>query len=267
MKKLHEKTWLAILLVSISYLICLIVTDLTIRISGSHSFFTNSLISMAYLLALVMFFIYILMVPDGKIPFFDYFRSIRLSMEKGWKFIVIVSLGFSAVFSISHAIGSIIYYLVFQERLAIDINNHSLFDSDTILSSITEEIVWRGVILSLLLKKYSENKAITISAFLFGCFHLFYLINPSVEYIWVISQSVWAIGFGYLYGTLFVRTNSLIPSLLIHYLVNALAGIWFAGLNNMDSASAIFGIFFFGWLPVIVCLTIIYHKYVYSLNN
>jgi len=267
MKKLYEKTWLAIFLVLIIYLLCVLLSNATIDVLKIHSSLMEIIILLLCLILMVGLFKYVLKVPNGKIPLLDFLRSIRLTQANNWKEVVVYAFGFTIIFSFFQISGSLIFHFLFHEQYFLILNNQTLLSPDTIFVSFFEEIVWRGIVLSILLKKYSENKAIAISALLFGSFHLLNILNPIHSVIWTISQSVWAIGFGYLYGILVVRTNSLIPSLVIHYLVNAFAGVWSSGLDKIDAASVIYGISFFGWVPVIVCLLILDYKYSVKING
>lgn len=80
-----------------------------------------------------------------------------------------------------------------------------------VLGPILEELLFRGAITKVLLKKYSPVKAILISGLIFGIFH----INP--------VQVVGACLSGFLFAWLYYRTGSLIACILIHILNNSLS--------------------------------------------
>ena len=86
-----------------------------------------------------------------------------------------------------------------------------------LLAPITEELLFRGLILRGLLQHYSVNRAVVLSALLFAMVHL----SP-----W---QFTGAFVFGLLSGFLYFRTGSLIPSLGAHALLNGY-GIVVGGL-------------------------------------
>jgi membrane protease YdiL (CAAX protease family) len=44
------------------------------------------------------------------------------------------------------------------------------------------------------------------------------------ELVWVVGQVVWAFAIGLFYGHVFVRTHSLLPSMIVHYLSNVFIG-------------------------------------------
>lgn len=80
-----------------------------------------------------------------------------------------------------------------------------------ILGPILEELLFRGAITKVLLKKYNPVVAILISGLIFGLFH----INP--------AQVVGATLIGFILGWIYYRTHSLIPCILIHILNNSLS--------------------------------------------
>ncbi|MBS12182.1 MAG: hypothetical protein CME19_11345 [Gemmatimonadetes bacterium] len=79
-----------------------------------------------------------------------------------------------------------------------------------VVAPITEECLFRGVILRGFLITYSTRKAVLLSAFLFAAFHM----NP-----W---QGIGAFFLGILFGWWYVRTRSLVPCLAGHAAFNAL---------------------------------------------
>ena len=78
-----------------------------------------------------------------------------------------------------------------------------------VIAPITEELLFRGLILRGLLRHYPANKAILVSALMFALVHL----NP-----W---QFTGAFVFGILSGFLYLWTGSLIPCLASHAIFNA----------------------------------------------
>ncbi len=87
-----------------------------------------------------------------------------------------------------------------------------------VVAPLTEELLFRGLILSGFLGNYSARKAILVSAVLFSLFH----ISP--------YQLCSTFLIGVLLGWLFVRTRSLWPCILAHSFVNGSIFI-FGGLN------------------------------------
>ncbi|MDY3789705.1 type II CAAX endopeptidase family protein [Bacteroides fluxus] len=90
-----------------------------------------------------------------------------------------------------------------------------------VFGPVLEELLFRGAITKVLLKRYSPGKAILASGLIFGLFHL----NP--------VQVVGACFSGFLFAWIYYRTRSLIPGILIHILNNSLA-VWL-GLNFKEA--------------------------------
>jgi membrane protease YdiL (CAAX protease family) len=88
-----------------------------------------------------------------------------------------------------------------------------------IVAPLTEELLFRGLILRGFLSHYSAKKAILVSAILFGLFHL----NP-----WQFTS---AAVLGALFAWWFVQTKSLLPCLFGHALTNALPLIFLSLLQ------------------------------------
>lgn len=88
----------------------------------------------------------------------------------------------------------------------------SLFESlllAVVIAPVTEELLFRGLILQGFLRRYSPRKAILASALLFAAFHG----NP-----W---QFLGALVLGVLFAWWFLQTRSLIPCILGHAVNNA----------------------------------------------
>lgn len=94
-----------------------------------------------------------------------------------------------------------------------------------VVGPILEELLFRGAITKALLKQYNPTKAILLSAFLFGVFH----INP--------AQILPAFLIGILLAWTYYKTASLIPCILMHVLNNSLSvylSIKYPEAENMD---------------------------------
>jgi len=89
-------------------------------------------------------------------------------------------------------------------------NVFSSFFTLVVVAAVTEELLFRGLILRGFLQNYSVRKAIVVSALLFGAFHL----NP-----W---QFTGAVVLGGVFAWWFVNTRSLLPCLFGHGLNNGL---------------------------------------------
>lgn len=79
-----------------------------------------------------------------------------------------------------------------------------------IVAPLTEELLFRGIILHGFLSRYTVRKSILVSAILFGLFH----VNP-----WQLTSTT---VLGILFAWLFVQTGSLLPCLIGHAFHNSI---------------------------------------------
>ncbi|MFX0012398.1 MAG: lysostaphin resistance A-like protein [Candidatus Hermodarchaeota archaeon] len=124
---------------------------------------------------------------------------------------------------------------------------------------IWEEVAFRGIPIPLLSRRYTKRTAIIISSIVFGIAHSFNIISPLLrggDISVVVFQVVYTCFLGLLMGYLFVKTNSLIPSIILHYLIDTvglvlttteitnifLQGVYLIGFVGI--LPAVFGIIF-----------------------
>lgn len=87
-------------------------------------------------------------------------------------------------------------------------NPYVLFAAVVIVAPITEELFFRGWMLRGFLDNYSRRKAIFLTALVFAVYHL----NP-----W---QGAACLPLGLALGWLVVRTGSIAPGIIVHFVVN-----------------------------------------------
>lgn len=122
--------------------------------------------------------------------------------------------------------------------------------------SIFEEIFWRGVVLALFLRFYDQPKAILFSALGFGLMHILTLLEGR-PLVWTACQVVWAAILGLFYGYVTLKTGSLLPAILVHYLGNLLLAAINAYIQNNASVplQAVYGVVFtLGIIPTILMM-------------
>ena len=92
----------------------------------------------------------------------------------------------------------------------------------TAIGSVFEEVVLRGVVMTMLLRVYSERKAIIGSAAAFGYVHIINLLNAFTyeNLVFVAGQIIWATIIGLLYGYMFLKTGNLYANMLLHWFAN-----------------------------------------------
>jgi len=111
----------------------------------------------------------------------------------------------------------------FMQRIFLEFANQNgafYFIAIVIAAPVIEELIFRGIILNGLLRRYSPVKSIILSSILFGIVHL----NP-----W---QFVGALIIGIFSGWVYYRTRKLSLSILIHLVNNLVA---FVGMYFMDA--------------------------------
>jgi membrane protease YdiL (CAAX protease family) len=121
--------------------------------------------------------------------------------------------------------------------------------------AIWEEITFRGVMIPMLLKKYSQKAAIFISSILFGLAHTFNIINVLLiggDPTSVLFQAIYTFFIGLIMGYSFIRTKSLIPSIIFHYLIDTIGLILITTAIENIIIRGFFAIAFMGILPAVL---------------
>jgi membrane protease YdiL (CAAX protease family) len=172
---------------------------------------------------------FVLGLPGGSRTVRAYLDDIRLTCVR--PFLPLLALTGSCVLILiaCQGTGSIVYRMTEGNPVTLDFVR-KVFDlgaavppRSTLLFaqmfSSLEEVAFRGVLLTMLLRFYSQPRAIAYSAAAFGLMHLptAFMGEPVV---FVLGQVVWAFLFGLFYGYIFVKSGSLLPSMIIHWLSN-----------------------------------------------
>jgi membrane protease YdiL (CAAX protease family) len=172
---------------------------------------------------------FLLRLPNGSRTVRTYLDDIRLSRVRPFFPLLLLALSCELILILCQGSGSIVYRLsegnpvtprflgqVFDLSAALPPESMLLF---AMMFSSLEEVFFRGVLLTMLLRRHSPRGAIVYSAVAFGLMHLpgAFAGTPVVL---VLAQAVWAFAFGLAYGYIFVRTGSLLPSMILHWLSN-----------------------------------------------
>jgi membrane protease YdiL (CAAX protease family) len=204
---------------------------------------------------------FILRLPKGKSTFRKYLDDIGLTRLKPFFRLVLLGLSCALILALFQAAASIVYRLfegnpISGQFLRQVFNFSLLHPSQTpdlllALPSVFEEVAFRGIVLTVFLGVYSERKSIIFSSIGFALMHLINLTNGR-ELVWVLGQLGWTFILGLFYGYVFVRTRSLLPSMIVHYLsnvtINLLSG-YMIDRAGTDSQVLYQIIFSFGVLP------------------
>ncbi|RJP54929.1 MAG: CPBP family intramembrane metalloprotease [Anaerolineaceae bacterium] len=234
--RLYEHPWLSLLAVVVTTVVSIILASNLVMWIGLSLYsptgeFANA---MTFHILTVFFFVpVVLRLPKGKRTFGQYLDDIGLTRVQPFVRLVLLGLSCYVILALSQAAASFVYR--FSEGLPItwsfvrrvfDLSGDLPPGSSSLLvsfPSIFEEAVFRGIVLTVFLGRYSERKAIIFSALGFGLMHLFNLASGR-ELVWVLGQVVWAFILGLFYGYLFIKTRSLLPPMIFHYLGNVFIG-------------------------------------------
>jgi len=186
---------------------------------------------------------FVLRLPKGKRTFRQYLDDIGLTRVQPFFRLVLLALSCYLILALSQA-GASFAYRLFEGQSITGSFVRQVFDLSrdlppgssgllTTIPSMFEEVGARGIVLTVFLRKYSDRKSIIFSSLGFGLLHLLNLGNGR-ELVWVMGQVVWAFSIGLFYGYVFVRTRSLMPSMIVHYLGN----VFIASLSGYMQARA-----------------------------
>jgi membrane protease YdiL (CAAX protease family) len=201
---------------------------LPMDISNMESFSTITMFTVGNFLAYVLapFF---LRIPKGKRTFREYLDDIRLTRTRPFFRLLILTISCVLILILCQGTFSIVYRLSEGKPLTLEfilmVYNLSLaLPPASILLfaqffSMFEEVAFRGVFLTMLLEKHSQRMAIIYSAIAFGVMHLLAVFTGQ-GLIDTLGQVVWAFLFALFYGYLFIKSGSLLPPMIIHWLSN-----------------------------------------------
>jgi membrane protease YdiL (CAAX protease family) len=213
--------------------------------------------------AIVLFGIvpFVLRLPAGKRSFRAYLDEIRLTHVQPLLQLVLLSLSCYLILALSQVAGVLVYRAAQGGpvtwafvRGILDLSGDLPPRSWSLLTSLPsalEEVAFRGVVLSLFLTRYRKPVSIALAAFSFGAIHLLNVVGGR-EWAWVLGQVAWASILGLFYGYVVLKTDSLLPAMLLHYLGNLVVGSLTSYLQSSASiqTQALYGLIFtFGLLP------------------
>jgi len=273
--QLHQHPWLALG-------VLVVTTVLTMRLTGtvifewiglSWSSLAGSLAQECSFKIISSLIIapFVLLLPKGKRTYGQFLDDIGLTRVRPFFRLVLLALSCYLILALSQAAASFVYRLFEGKpvtwgfvRMVFELSRNLAPNSASLLFSIAgalEEVGSRGIILTLFLNKYSEWKSITFSSIVFGLMHLLNLTNGA-DLVWVLGQVAWAFMIGLFYGYVFVRTRSLLPSMIVHYMSNAFISSLLGYLQMWASVEVqvVYGIIFsFGIIPT--ALMILWTKF------
>jgi membrane protease YdiL (CAAX protease family)/predicted permease len=133
-----------------------------------------------------------------------------------------------------------------------------------LIPGIWEEVAFRGVILNLQIKKYSQTTTIILNGVFFGLYHL---VNLLVGFNWynTILQVIFASCLGVALAYVYMKTKSLIPCILAHYLFNTIGQVFVNGNFPNILSESLFTILGVGVFPMIFVILLV--KIFYKQKN
>jgi membrane protease YdiL (CAAX protease family) len=106
-----------------------------------------------------------------------------------------------------------------------------------------EEVMGRGVVLSLMLRKWGHTRrgiylAVVASSVLFGAAHICNLIVGHLPLLSNLTQIVYSLYFGVIFAACFLRNNSIWPVMILHALVDFGGGLRHIAVGGGNQAAA-----------------------------
>jgi membrane protease YdiL (CAAX protease family) len=268
--RLHDHPWLALPVFLLSLVVCFALAGALVPgVLGLRpgSMAANTAIPLlANCLCLFVLAPFVLRLPAGSRSLGAYLRDIRLpGTGRSWLRLALLGLSCWVLLAASQALGSVaaraaaggavdgrFLASVFDLSRELPPRSWSVVRS---LPSLLEEVAFRGVLLALFLRRWSRTGAIAVSALAFGAIHLLNL--PNREPIWVLGQVGWASLLGIAYAYTVVKTESLVPAMILHYLGNLFVGTFngYVWTSTTTGTQVIIGLLFtFGLVPSAVII-------------
>lgn len=233
--RLCNHPWMAMLveiIVGISVLILMNVAVNLVGVPVDAPYRPLITPTLAHVLVLFIIVPFVLKLPNGKRSFREYLSDIRLTSLKPLFPLAFLGISCSLLALLALSTQSLAFRLSRGLPITLDFLRGMIPIKNDLPPSlgyinsfpaIFEEVSWRGVMLTLFLRKYSLKKSILITGMGFSLLHLLNLLG-GVDPSFVMRQVILTAGFGIFYGVLVWRTKSLLPAMIFHYLVNMFIG-------------------------------------------
>ena len=198
-------------------------------------------------LFLILLFLYI--IPKGmKLPrkddtILDYTKTIGLTRFKPLIRNLILGFGSAAILCLTLYIGAILLGFSYFPPDFLFRAPNPIYGGVASLGwfiwifmirpGLWEEVAFRGVVIPLLSKKYKRLLTILISGVIFGFAHAFNIINALLSggpYFPTAFQVVYTTLIGFSMAYMYLKTKSLLPSIIYHYLIDTV-GLAFININ------------------------------------
>ncbi len=223
------------------------------------------------LIEIFLIFLFLYIIPIGmKLPskintLLEYFKKIGISKLKPVGKNILLGVCLFVIYAIIAFFGGILFgNFIFMPELLFGTPNPTL---PGLLSfgwfiwifmlrpGIWEEVAFRGVNVTLLSKKYGQLITVVVSGILFGLAHSFNAIDVLIagdDPITIIFQVIYTSCVGFSLGYAFLKTKSLIPCIIYHYLFDTVGSLIINFNILIPFVSYLYLIFFIGVIPSIV---------------
>ena len=265
-ENLRKKPIFGTLIVLLLYIVFLFLPDfinilflpLYLILSDVGILFTNFIVAFGCL-ALLWFLIVprSLHLPNGDQKFKEYLNDIKLTRVKPLFRNLVVGIGCSVIFFVStflmaNLLGTYTFdpILLFGDPCLFPLELGWFIFVLMLIPGFWEEVAFRGVLFQLNMRKYSNKTTLILTSLLFGVAHFINLITGQ-SLITTIFQVIFASFLGFLLGYMYIKTNSLLPSIITHYLINSVGTLFMnANFPNFINSS-LFLIFGVGLIPTV----------------
>lgn len=221
---------------------------------------------LSHILAIFVIAPFVLGFSGKKFSYRDFLSEIRLTRMKPILQLFLLGLTCYLIIALSQAAGVLVFRLsqgqsidwsfiryTFVLTRELPPQSDSWFQS---IPSIFEEITFRGLVLAIFLRFYSKSKAILFSSIVFGLMHILTIADGRPP-VWSAGQVLWAAILGIFYGYVTIKSNSLLPAMMVHYLSNLFVSAINGYIQNNAAVAlqAIYGVIFtFGIVPSLLMI-------------
>jgi membrane protease YdiL (CAAX protease family) len=120
-----------------------------------------------------------------------------------------------------------------------------------------EEVAFRGVVIPLLSEKFKKIFSILISGVIFGLAHAFNIIGALLSggpHISTFFQVIYTTLIGFSMGYMYLKTKSLLPSIIYHYLIDTVGLVFLNVYFENLFLAGVFLIVFLGIIPALLSI-------------
>ncbi len=193
----------------VSYFFYFFSFSASFEISKLFGIFSSTLI---FILIFIIGVPKVLGLPYGKLPVKLYLESIKAKwVEKAFKYFIGGLLLIILFYLVSSFIGLTLFSINYQPYII----------SLVIFQIFCQEFIFRGLILTILLKNRRKKKAILLNAFIYTFFYLFTIITPNPTpslYEYVFLYVIFFL-IGVLVAYICVKTNSILLGIFVQLLL------------------------------------------------